>query len=47
MGVVAGWTLAVFLIIFLISAVTIGMIYVARKGVPQRVVKRTARRSIN
>lgn len=47
MGVVAGWTLTVFLIIFLISAVTIGIIYVARRGVTQRVVRHTARRSKN
>ena len=44
MSVIAGWTLTVFLMILLIAAVVFGIVYVARKGVPQRVVRRTARR---
>ncbi|WAP50712.1 hypothetical protein OL239_11825 [Arthrobacter sp. ATA002] len=44
MSVIAGWTLTVFLMILLIAAVVLGIVYVARKGVPQRVVRRTARR---
>ncbi|MBO0898337.1 MULTISPECIES: hypothetical protein [Arthrobacter] len=44
MGVIAGWTLTVFLMILLIAAVIFGIVYVARKGVPQRAVRRTARR---
>ncbi|WP_342025018.1 hypothetical protein AAE021_07655 [Arthrobacter citreus] len=44
MGVIAGWTLTVFLLILVIAAVVFGIVYVARKGVPQRVVRRTARR---
>lgn len=41
---IAGWTLTVFLLILLIAAVVFGIVYVARKGVPRRVVRRTARR---
>lgn len=44
MGVIAGWTLTVFLMILLLAAVIFGIVYVARKGVPQRTVRRTARR---
>ncbi|MBO0909876.1 hypothetical protein [Arthrobacter sunyaminii] len=44
MGVIAGWTLTVFLMILLIAAVIFGIVYVARKGVPHRAVRRTARR---
>ena len=44
MGVIAGWTVTVFLVILLIAAAVFGIVYVARKGVPQRIVRRTARR---
>ena len=44
MGVIAGWTVTVFLLTLLIAAVVFGIVYVARKGVPQRMVRRTARR---
>ena len=44
MSVFTGWTLTVFLMILLLAAVVFGIVYVARKGVPQRTVRRTARR---
>lgn len=44
MGNIAAWNLTLFLIVVLIAAVVIGIVYVARKGVPQRFVRRAARR---
>ena len=44
MGNIAAWNLTLFLIVVLIAAVVIGIVYVARKGVPQRLVRRGRRR---
>ena len=44
MGVITGWHITVFLVVLLVAVVIAGVIYVARKGVSQRFVRRAARR---
>ena len=44
MGVITGWHAMIFLVVLVVAALIAGVIYIARKGVPKRLVRRAARR---
>jgi len=44
MGVITGWHVTIVLVVLVVAALIAGVIYIARRGVPKRFVRRAARR---